>query len=996
MLCANCDNKGVFTTMTAIGEKAFCCEKCYAEYVGLPVEKEGYYGFMAETFEASVVHRGKKPKGAIGKAMMNRAMIERAEIESVIQELENKVQLGIISEDDLMKSLTQRFGAEFEVIDWNNLHDTNRELFVQKLQEYYDDFKENNPELHKEFEERIMNEESWYGYERGKSYAETKEKWTKKLSDLGYEYERIDDYWEYIGYDNTPVYEHCNYCDGEGIIITKYYPATREDPADADYVDCEMCEGKGKVLEEMNAETFEDSCFRCGCKGDYDDGDEINLLYCELCDDYWCNDACREPSCWDRHYNYTCTRNAAENFGAEAEIKPYMKIFPFPDNMNPSVETYTWSVISGELAIIFGSRGHDTYVDEGILEYWVGADIELKPKHEKIIKVIIDEFFGDYDFPEYKVIWRNEYDEEEGDSSSCFVRLNPIPADEEELWKSYWDNKKRKSEKSCSHENLSIKTMEVLNGELLLTLDCDNCGKRTSTSASLNQDSFYAEEVKLSKTSCCCGATESNPCACMKAPEPMNCSATEPKCPCYKDLEKNAEYDDGYDPCEECGVHLGDYYVCPYCYPEEFEELDAETYNAEEKGKRKIGETVAWNNRIIGMDGKWLDGKYDLYEIGNQIGYAVVHQDLKSFEYKLEQNGVLLGSKGTDIAQISFAGLNIYTGGDGSFPIVGLYEDIEEYYSRTQNKPHPTKNLSIDEELENYEKNNYLEAKWEDEFTEWAKTVYDFKPQYYSDGTEISLSYYEAKRILQENHKVLVGARITIRNPSMPNLERQNSKSSVWVLEYPDIRKITQGQNGRIKRETNTIFINTEKTVNKIFANLQKKYPKGMISEGRYGKSFIISIPFFGKYRWDANKYNLVYDSLSDEEKKRRESLESKKRQKEYEQKRKEQQEALKAKYGAEEGDDCPNCHCEHQNLSLDGTPDVDEEYVSVNVVCDDCGMKGYTTTYPYEWDNEAKLEDVGLPLAVNMNNPNYGELRCSRCRERFEKSAENYVLDVE
>ena len=90
------------------------------------------------------------------------------------------------------------------------------------------------------------------------------------------------------------------------------------------------------------------------------------------------------------------------------------------------------------------------------------------------------------------------------------------------------------------------------------------------------------------------------------------------------------------------------------------------------------------------------------------------------------------------------------------------------------------------------------------------------------------------------------------------------------------------------------------------------------------------------------------------------------------------------------------NCYCEHQNLSLDGTPSVDEEYVSVNVVCDDCGMKGYTTTHPYEWDNEAKLEDVGLPLMVNMYNPNYGELRCSRCRERFEKSAENYVLDAE
>ena len=46
----------------------------------------------------------------------------------------------------------------------------------------------------------------------------------------------------------------------------------------------------------------------------------------------------------------------------------------------------------------------------------------------------------------------------------------------------------------------------------------------------------------LSKTSCCCGADEANPCACMKAPEPMECSAKAPKCACYKALEKNAEF----------------------------------------------------------------------------------------------------------------------------------------------------------------------------------------------------------------------------------------------------------------------------------------------------------------------------------------------------------------------------------------------------------------------------------------------------------------------
>ncbi len=53
-------------------------------------------------------------------------------------------------------------------------------------------------------------------------------------------------------------------------------------------------------------------------------------------------------------------------------------------------------------------------------------------------------------------------------------------------------------------------------------------------------ETLEAEE-KLSKTSCCCGADESNPCVCMKAPEPMSCRAKEPKCACYKALEKNAE-----------------------------------------------------------------------------------------------------------------------------------------------------------------------------------------------------------------------------------------------------------------------------------------------------------------------------------------------------------------------------------------------------------------------------------------------------------------------
>lgn len=44
----------------------------------------------------------------------------------------------------------------------------------------------------------------------------------------------------------------------------------------------------------------------------------------------------------------------------------------------------------------------------------------------------------------------------------------------------------------------------------------------------------------MKKTSCCCGATKANPCACMKKGV-MDCSSKEPKCPCYKakDLKKS-------------------------------------------------------------------------------------------------------------------------------------------------------------------------------------------------------------------------------------------------------------------------------------------------------------------------------------------------------------------------------------------------------------------------------------------------------------------------
>jgi len=66
-------------------------------------------------------------------------------------------------------------------------------------------------------------------------------------------------------------------------------------------------------------------------------------------------------------------------------------------------------------------------------------------------------------------------------------------------------------------------------------------GKRRS----FGEPFHRAEELK--RDSCCCGATKSNPCACMKEGV-MNCSASKPKCPCYSAKAAEGFDDDGIGP----------------------------------------------------------------------------------------------------------------------------------------------------------------------------------------------------------------------------------------------------------------------------------------------------------------------------------------------------------------------------------------------------------------------------------------------------------------
>ena len=63
-----------------------------------------------ETFNAVV--RGRVPKGYAERAVMYQKMIEEAQMQHTLLQLESMVRLGLISEEEIMKQLVEKFGAE--------------------------------------------------------------------------------------------------------------------------------------------------------------------------------------------------------------------------------------------------------------------------------------------------------------------------------------------------------------------------------------------------------------------------------------------------------------------------------------------------------------------------------------------------------------------------------------------------------------------------------------------------------------------------------------------------------------------------------------------------------------------------------------------------------------------------------------------------------------------------------------------------------------------
>ncbi len=73
---------------------------------------EPEYNWENDDFEASAIYRGKKPEGAVAKALLSKKLMDEAELSATLEKLENAVRMGMISEEEVMKRLTDKFGAE--------------------------------------------------------------------------------------------------------------------------------------------------------------------------------------------------------------------------------------------------------------------------------------------------------------------------------------------------------------------------------------------------------------------------------------------------------------------------------------------------------------------------------------------------------------------------------------------------------------------------------------------------------------------------------------------------------------------------------------------------------------------------------------------------------------------------------------------------------------------------------------------------------------------
>ena len=171
--------------------------------------------------------------------MQSRAPLNKMDLEQILEMLQN------VPAKEMNEAMEQAemFGDEAAMIvlvmadnkrKFREEYASEDEPSVEKLKSYFSRLKSQNPDLARKIEFSVKNEE---------------ELPTEEIEKAGFQEDKIEEWIDLVGVEdeNLQPYESCPTCEGEGIVITNYYPATRYDPADADFEECEDCYGSGEI-----------------------------------------------------------------------------------------------------------------------------------------------------------------------------------------------------------------------------------------------------------------------------------------------------------------------------------------------------------------------------------------------------------------------------------------------------------------------------------------------------------------------------------------------------------------------------------------------------------------------------------------------------------------------------------------------------------------------------------------------------------------------------
>ena len=179
--------------------------------------------------------------------MQSRAPLNEMDLEQILEMLQNvpakemneaMEQAEMMGDEAAMIVLVmadnkRKFREKYASEDYDPDYETSEET-IARTTAYFAALKDKNPDLARKIEFSV------------KDLVELPR---KEIEDAGFDSDIIDEWVDYVGLEdeNLVEFKRCSDCEGEGIIITKYYPATRYDPADADFEKCEMCFGSGEI-----------------------------------------------------------------------------------------------------------------------------------------------------------------------------------------------------------------------------------------------------------------------------------------------------------------------------------------------------------------------------------------------------------------------------------------------------------------------------------------------------------------------------------------------------------------------------------------------------------------------------------------------------------------------------------------------------------------------------------------------------------------------------